>query len=213
MQNEILSDGYGLFPNVESANEDGLLAIGATLATDRLIYAYHNGIFPWFSEGDPIMWYSPPERFVLFPVELKISKSMQQFIRNTTFHITENTAFEEVIKNCSLIERKGQAGTWIVNEMITAYTDLHKMGFAKSVEVWDDKELVGGLYGIEMNKIFCGESMFSKKSNASKLSLIHLSQSRKYELIDCQVYTNHLARMGARLISRKDFMDKLKEYQ
>jgi leucyl/phenylalanyl-tRNA--protein transferase len=199
-----------IFPPHELATEEGILALGGDLSAERLILAYSNGIFPWFNEGEPIVWYSPWERMVLFPEELKISKSMRQLIRKNQFTITENTAFEEVIFNCKHIDRKDQLGTWITNEMEQAYIELHKKGLAKSVEVWFEGELVGGLYGIDLqNDVFCGESMFSKMSNTSKLAFIHLTQNRGYKLIDCQVYNEHLASLGAREIPRKEFLEFL----
>ena len=178
-----------IFPNVDVASPDGIVAIGGDLSPKRLILAYKSGIFPWYNEGEPIIWYSPDPRMVLFPGKLKISKSMK-----STF-------------------RKDQAGTWITNDMRKAYIKLHELGIAKSVEVWKNNELVGGLYGIDLDNIFCGESMFSKTSNASKIAFIHLSQKlekNNYKLIDCQVYNDHLASLGAEEISRKEFIDFLK---
>ncbi|MDY0780194.1 leucyl/phenylalanyl-tRNA--protein transferase [Tenacibaculum sp. IB213877] len=198
------------FPSSELATEEGILALGGDLSTERLILAYSNGIFPWFNEGEPIVWYSPWERMVLFPKELKISKSMRQLMRKNKFTITENTAFKEVIFNCKHIDRKDQPGTWITNDMEQAYINLHKKGIAKSVEVWFEGKLVGGLYGIDLkNGVFCGESMFSKLSNTSKLAFIHLTQNCGYKLIDCQVYNEHLASLGAKEIPRKEFLEFL----
>ena len=205
------------FPDYKFATKEGILALGGDLSAERLIYAYKNGIFPWFSEGDPIVWYCPSERMVLFPEELKVSKSMRKIIKKNEFIITENQAFEEVIYNCKNINRKEDFGTWITADMEQAYIDLHRKGVAKSIEVWrfldadrNDKELVGGLYGVEINRIFCGESMFSKVSNASKLAFIHLVKNKNYKLIDCQVYNDHLASLGAREITRELFLDVLK---
>ncbi len=198
------------FPPYELASPEGIIALGGDLSPTRLLYAYQNGIFPWFSEGDPIVWYCPPKRMVLFPNELKISKSMKQVIRNHDFVITENKAFEEVIRNCKTIPRKDELGTWITNDMEKAYSKLHVLGDAKSVEVWQNNKIVGGLYGVEVGDVFCGESMFSKESNASKLAFIHLVQSKKYKLIDCQVYNSHLASLGAREIKRNEFLSFLK---
>ncbi|MBS1532075.1 MAG: leucyl/phenylalanyl-tRNA--protein transferase [Bacteroidetes bacterium] len=195
-----------LFPDPALAEEDGLLAIGGDLSVGRLLLAYRNGIFPWYNEDTPILWYSPHERFVLFPGELKISKSMGQVLRSGKFRVTCNTCFEDVIEACSAAERKGQDGTWIIKEMKEAYIRLHREGHAHSVEVWEAGKLVGGLYGVEIGKIFCGESMFSKVSNASKAALIDLCQSGKYKLIDCQVHTEHLESMGARMITREEYM-------
>ncbi|MFQ3296867.1 MAG: leucyl/phenylalanyl-tRNA--protein transferase [Polaribacter sp.] len=199
------------FPGYEFTSKEGVLALGGDLSTERLTHAYKNGIFPWFSEDDPIIWYCPFERMVLFPEEIKISKSMQKIIYKNEFTITENTAFEAVIYNCKNIDRNDGFGTWITNDMEKAYLNLHKKGIAKSIEVWFKDELVGGLYGVEMNNIFCGESMFSKVSNASKLALIHLAKNKNYKLIDCQIYNNHLASLGAREIARDLFLSILKE--
>jgi len=204
------------FPPYELATKDGILALGGDLSSERLIYAYSKGIFPWFNEGEPIVWYSPPERMVLFQEELKVSKSMKQVLKKQNFEITENLVFEEVIFNCKNTERKDQDGTWITNEMEQAYIELHKKGIAKSIEVWQkdsngDKILVGGLYGVDIgNGIFCGESMFSKASNMSKVAFIYLAQKKDYKLIDCQVYNNHLASLGAREIERSVFLNFLK---
>ena len=197
------------FPPYELASPEGIIALGGDLSPDRLIYAYQKGIFPWFSEGDPIVWYCPPDRMVLFPEELKISKSMKQVLKNHSYEITVNKAFEEVIYHCKNIKRNDDFGTWITDDMEQAYIELHKQEKAKSVEVWNNKELVGGLYGVEVGDVFCGESMFSKQSNTSKLAFIHLVQSKKYKLIDCQVYNDHLASLGAREISRDDFLSFL----
>lgn len=194
-----------LFPNPALAEDDGLLAVGGDLSTERLLLAYQNGIFPWYSEGEPILWFSPHERFVLYPDELKVSKSMLQILKSGRFNITVNKAFEQVIVACSKAPRPGQNGTWITAAMQTAYITLNKKGHAHSVEVWEQDELVGGLYGVQVNHVFCGESMFSKVSNSSKAALIYLCQSGKYNLIDCQVYTPHLESMGARMISRQEY--------
>jgi len=195
-----------LFPDPALAEEDGLLAVGGDLSVGRLLLAYRNGIFPWYNEDTPILWYSPHERFVLFPKELKISKSMNQVLRSGKFRVTHDTCFEEVIAACSAAKRKDQDGTWIIPEMKEAYVQLHREGHAHSVEVWEDERLIGGLYGVEVGKVFCGESMFSNVSNASKAALTDLCQSGKYELIDCQVHTEHLESMGARMISREEYM-------
>ncbi len=197
------------FPSVNEATSDGVLAIGGDLSPERLELAYRSGIFPWFSAGDPIIWYSPDPRMVLFPDQLKITKSMRKVIRNEEFTITFNTAFSAVISNCKTIDRKDQPGTWITQDMQEAYIKLHTLGLAKSVEVWQDKELVGGLYGVDLGTVFCGESMFSKVSNASKLAFIFLVEKLKmqhYKLVDCQVYNDHLASLGAIEISRKEFL-------
>lgn len=197
------------FPPYDEASPDGILAIGGDLSPERLMYAYKRGIFPWYSEEYPILWHCPPERMVLFPEELKISKSMRQVLKKNQFRITENLVFEQVIQHCKTIERGDGLGTWITNEMELAYIKLHKLGYAKSVEVWQDDKLVGGLYGIELGELFCGESMFSFVSNASKVAFIHIAKSG-YKLIDCQVYTDHLASLGAREIDREDFLGYLK---
>lgn len=197
-----------IFPDYSEANRDGILAYGGDLKPERLKLAYRKGIFPWYSPGEPILWWFPNPRFVLFPAELRISKSMKKILDDQTFRITENQAFEQVISNCQKIYRPGQQGTWITNEMKEAYTALHKMGIARSVEAWQNDELVGGFYGIEQERIFCGESMFAKVSNASKAAFIHFVQKyqNRYELIDCQVYTPHLASLGAREIPANDFL-------
>ena len=198
-----------LFPNPALAEDDGLLAIGGDLSTERLILAYQNCIFPWYSEDEPILWFSPHERFVLYPAELKVSKSMQRLLKSGRFSITINKAFEAVIAACSKAPRPGQDGTWITADMRAAYITLNKKGHAHSVEVWESGELVGGLYGVQVNNVFCGESMFSKVSNASKVALIYLCKSGQYNLIDCQVYTAHLESMGARMISRAEYTSAL----
>lgn len=198
------------FPPHEFATKDGILALGGDLSVERLILAYKNGIFPWFNEEDPIVWHSPPKRMVLYPNEIRITKSMRQVLRKGDFTVTENKAFEEVIFNCKSVSRKGQIGTWLTNDMQYAYTELYKKGIAKSIEVWRDGKLVGGLYGIDLkNGIFCGESMFSKQSNMSKVAFIHLAQNCGYSLIDCQVHNSHLESLGAREILRSEFLKLL----
>ena len=194
-----------LFPDPALAEDDGLLAIGGDLSVERLVLAYQNGIFPWYSEDEPILWFSPHERFVLYPAELKVSKSMQRVLKSGRFSITINKAFEAVIAACSKAPRPGQDGTWITADMQAAYIALNKKGYAHSVEVWENGELAGGLYGVQLNNVFCGESMFSKVSNASKAALIYLCQTGQYNLIDCQVYTPHLESMGARMITRAKY--------
>lgn len=198
------------FPPPELANKDGVLALGGDLSEKRLICAYQNGIFPWFSQGEPIIWYCPEQRMVVFPKEFTFSKSMRQLLRKKQFSITENTAFEEVIYHCKNIGRKDGLGTWITNDMEQAYINLHRKGIAKSIEVWQGDQLVGGLYGVEVGEVFCGESMFSKISNASKLAFLHLVKNGNYQLIDCQVYNDHLASLGAREIPRNQFLKILK---
>jgi len=198
------------FPGYDCTSEEGVIALGGDLSAERLTHAYKNGIFPWFSDNDPIVWYCPFERMVLFPAEIKISKSMQKIINKNEFTITENTAFEAVIYNCKNIDRNDGFGTWITNDMEQAYINLHKKGIAKSIEVWFKDELVGGLYGVEINHVFCGESMFSKVSNASKLAFMHLAKNKNYKLIDCQIHNEHLASLGAREIDRSLFLNILK---
>lgn len=203
-----------LFPPVEDALEDGLLAIGGDLSTERLKLAYQQGIFPWY-EGSTPLWWSPDPRFVLFPEKLLVSKSMKQVIKRNEFVFSMNASFAEVIHQCKVNKRPGQLGTWITDEVETAYTALHKQGLAISAEAWKNNTLVGGLYGIRMGKLFFGESMFSLVSNASKFAFIQLvSQLIKEEvvLIDCQVYTEHLESLGAEMISRKEFQTYLYQY-
>ena len=198
-----------IFPEPALAEPDGLLAVGGDLSVERLLLAYRNGIFPWYSEDEPILWYAPHERFVLYPDELKISKSMKQVLRSNKFTVSVNQCFEDVIKACSQTGRNGQDGTWITTEMQKAYIRLHQKGYARSIEVWHRNNLVGGLYGVQVDSVFCGESMFSLVSNASKVALVYLVNTGLYKLIDCQVHTGHLESMGARLISRKEYMTVL----
>ncbi|HWK58908.1 MAG TPA: leucyl/phenylalanyl-tRNA--protein transferase [Parapedobacter sp.] len=198
------------FPDPALAEPDGLLAIGGDLRPERLMAAYGQGIFPWYSDDTPILWYSPHERFVLQPEALKISKSMRQVLRSGRFGVTHDEAFAEVIAACSAQPRPGQDGTWITDDMQLAYTELHALGHAHSVEVWLAGKLVGGLYGVAVGAVFCGESMFSKEANASKVALASLCQSGTYRLVDCQVYTDHLASMGAQMITREAYMRLIK---
>jgi len=205
-----------LFPHPSESDANGLVAIGGDLSTERLLHAYTNGIFPWFNEGEPLLWWSPNPRMVLFPKELRVSKSLRVILKKEVFHITFNTAFEAVIQQCAQIKRADQDDTWITNDMTKAYTKLHKQGIASSVEVWQEEKLVGGLYGIDLKdkKIFCGESMFSKVNNASKagfITLVHTLKDKAYKLIDCQMHTNHLESLGAREIDRKEFLEILKQ--
>ncbi len=193
------------FPSPELADEDGLLAIGGDLRPERLLKAYSKGIFPWFNEDDPILWFCPHQRCVLFPEKVKISDSMQQIMKSNRYSVTQNKAFDRVIKNCSTIERVGQEGTWITSDMQAAYISLHELGKAVSIEVWEGDELVGGLYGVINGAVFCGESMFSKRSNASKLALITLCRQKEYKLIDCQIPNDHLLRMGAEIMDYETF--------
>ena len=197
------------FPTVESANEEGLLAVGGDLSPERLLLAYQNGIFPWFNEDALILWWSPDPRMVLYPKKLKISKSMRKVLSTKQFRLTKNTCFDDVLDHCASLKRKGQEGTWITPEMKKAYQKLFKKGFVESYEVWLGDKLVGGLYGIDLGHVFCGESMFSLVSNASKFAFIKMVQEleeKGYTLIDCQIYTEHLESMGAEEISRNEFM-------
>ena len=197
----LLNDSL-VFPDPNRADEDGLLAIGGDLSAERLILAYQQGIFPWYSEGEPILWYSPHERFVIYSDEIHISRSMERLIRSDKYRITWDQAFTQVITQCSAIKRQGQKGTWITADMIDAYVALHERGIAHSVEVWQGDILAGGLYGVESGSVFSGESMFSLMPNTSKMALIYICQ-RGYKLIDCQLHTAHLSSMGARHIDRK----------
>ena len=195
------------FPPVHLAEQDGLLAIGGDLSPRRLLSAYKKGIFPWY-EGEYILWWCPDPRFVLFPDEVKISHSMKQLLRQNAFQFTINAAFNTVIHQCKITKRRDQRGTWITDAVEKAYTKMHQLGHAHSAEVWKNNELVGGLYGIRIGKVFFGESMFSTVSNASKFAFINYVQQLKsegVELIDCQVYTPHLESLGARMIPRSEF--------
>ena len=197
------------FPPVSHANRDGILAIGGDLFPERLILAYKSGIFPWFNEGEPIIWWSPNPRMVLFLDELIVSKSMRNILNRNIFTVTYNQNFRDVMSNCQQVKRNGQTGTWITNEMIEAYCKLHELGMAKSIEVWQNDQLVGGLYGFDLGCIFCGESMFSLVSNASKVAFIALANQLKkdnYRLLDCQVHNEHLESLGCREIERDAFM-------
>jgi leucyl/phenylalanyl-tRNA--protein transferase len=202
------------FPNPTEATSDGLLAIGGDLSTERLLLAYHSGIFPWFEDDQPILWWSPDPRMILFPEKFKVSKSLRKTLKSEKFKVTFNQNFAEVIKNCATVLRKGQAGTWITKEMQQAYIALHSAGHAVSVEVWEDEKLVGGLYGIDLpqKKVFCGESMFSLVNDASKVAFYHLSEyvkTKDYKFIDCQVYNEHLESLGAEEIGREEFFELL----
>lgn len=202
-----------IFPSVHLAEPDGLLAMGGDLSTERLLLAYRIGIFPWY-ESDTILWWSPDPRFVLFPDELKISKSIKPILNRNEFEFSTNKAFRQVIQNCKQTKRPGQEGTWITNEVEKAYCKLHELGFAHSAEVWKEGELMGGLYGIRLGKVFFGESMFSKVSNASKTAFIKYVQQLKDEgikLIDCQIYTEYLESFGAKMIDRSEFCELLKK--
>lgn len=200
------------FPPADHANPDGLLAVGGELREDWLLTAYANGIFPWFSEDEPIMWWSPDPRFVLYPREVKVQKSMRPYLNNSAYEFKLDSAFEQVIDICAKIPRQGQNGTWITEHMKSAYIDLHKIGMAHSAEIWKDGKLIGGLYGVSIGKAFFGESMFSFESNASKLALIRLCDwlaMRSFMVVDCQIFTEHLNSMGAQHISRNEFLDLL----
>ena len=202
------------FPPVENSSDEGIVAIGGDLSAERLLLAYSSGIFPWFEDDEPILWWSPPMRMVLFPEEFKVSKSMRNILNRGIFSVSFNTRFRDVISNCRDIKRDGQQGTWITDDMTEAYCRLNELGYAKSVEVWKDDELVGGLYGIDMGDIFCGESMFSKMPNASKvafIALVKFLQVHNYRLLDCQVHNDHLESLGAREIPRDEFMAILKD--
>lgn len=204
------------FPDTSQAlsDPDGLLAVGGDLAPERLLQAYKRGIFPWFSDGQPILWWSPNPRTVVLPTELHIGRSLRKLLKKKPFKITMDHAFPEVIQQCSSISRNGEDGTWITESMLQAYLDLHDAGFAHSVEAWQDNQLVGGLYGIALGKVFFGESMFSKASGASKVafvSLVKQLQLWQFELIDCQMKTDYLMSFGAKEISREQFESKLKQ--
>ncbi|MEO1515971.1 MAG: leucyl/phenylalanyl-tRNA--protein transferase [Bacteroidota bacterium] len=205
-----LSENELTFPHPELANEDGIVAIGGDLSVERLLLAYQMGLFPWFNPEDPILWWSPDPRFVLFPSELKVSKSMRPYFNQQKFQITFDQAFEEVIRGCQQQKRKGQVqGTWISDSMVQAYCDLHEAGYAHSVEVYQDGEIVAGLYGVSLGKVYFGESMFTRTSNASKfgfISLIRKLHDMGFWLIDCQQHTRHLESMGGRPISRELFL-------
>ncbi len=207
----LLSDALR-FPRPEFADPDGLLAVGGDLSPERLLMAYRMGIFPWYADDTPILWWSPDPRLVLFPDELKVSKSLQRVIARGVFQVTVNHAFQEVIVQCSEVRKGSAAGTWLVQEMIDAYCGLHQVGYAHSVESWHEGTLVGGLYGIALGRVFYGESMFTLKTDASKVALVHLVrllQTMGYDLIDCQVTTRHLQSLGAREIPRQEFLSLL----
>lgn len=202
-----------IFPSPELAEDDGLLAVGGDLKEKRLLLAYSMGIFPWYSEGYPLLWWSPDPRLVLLPEELKISRSLRQALKKGIYNVTFDTAFSEVIRNCAAVRRKGNDGTWITEDMMDAYIRLHKKGYAHSVESWDGNELAGGLYGVALGAAFFGESMFTRISNASKIAFVRLVESlRKWEfkVVDCQVTTGHLVSLGAKEIPRSKFLDILR---
>lgn len=202
------------FPNPKYTDESGVLAVGGDLSPERLMLAYKNGIFPWYNEDEPILWWCPKDRMVLFPDRLHIAKSMRPLLKKDKFQITFNQAFDEVIMACAEIKRNGQNGTWISDEIIKAYKALHTIGYAHSIETWQEGKLVGGLYGVYLKDsgVFCGESMFSKASNASKFAFIKMVEyfkEKNLKIIDCQIHTPHLKSLGAELIDRKRFLEYL----
>lgn len=201
-----------VFPPVELADEDGLLAIGGDLSTETLLTAYRSGIFPWYSKGQPILWWSPDPRFVILPENLIVSKSMRKVLDSGEFEIRFNTSFGNVISECAKIKRRGQRDTWITDEMKEAYIEFHKAGYAFCGEAWKSDQLVGGFYGVKLNNCFFGESMFSKESNASKAAFLSFAESFFKEggkLIDCQVYTEHLESLGAKMVPRTAFVNMI----
>lgn len=210
----VIPEGLDVFPHPLLSDTDGFLAVGEELSISKVLLAYQFGIFPWYNEGDPVLWWFTNPRFVLFPQNLKIHKSMRSYLNQNKFQVTFDTHFSEVIESCKSIGRNGQQGTWISEDMQYIYNSLHEQGYAHSVEVWKGDDLVGGLYGIALGKIFYGESMFSFESNASKFGFIKLVQwleSNGFELIDCQQETKHLSTLGAELIDGNLFYNKLKQ--
>ena len=206
-----LGDDYK-FPSPQSATNEGVVAVGGDLNPLRILEAYKNGIFPWFNDDDNLMWWSPDPRMILYPEKIKISKSFKSFLKKKEYRVSFNENFEDVIESCSNIKRVNQKGTWITNGLKQSFIKLHQMGYAHSVEVWQNGVIIGGLYGLDLGNIFCGESMFSIKSNASKVGLYFLCQELKqnnYRFIDCQVPSQHLRSLGAEEISRDNFLKKL----
>ena len=204
------------FPDPNEASRDGLLAIGGDLSAERIITAYSLGIFPWFNDDSSILWWSPNPRLILEPKKFKLSKSLKRIVRKNNYRVVFDEQFEQVIKNCAQITRKDEDGTWITNNMEAAYIDLFEKGLAHSVEVYDDKEMIGGLYGVSLGKAFFGESMFFKKNDASKVALYYLCRELEkwgFHFIDAQVETNHLLSLGAEKIDRNDFLDRLQTAQ
>lgn len=200
------------FPPVEQASREGIVAIGGDLSTERLLLAYRSGIFPWYNPGEPIIWWSPDPRFVLYPPKLKVSKSTRQILKKGVFEVTYDQDFAAVIDRCQKVPRRGQEGTWITEEMKEAYIRMHRLGYAHSVEVWQDGQLAGGLYGLSLGRVFFGESMFSLVSNASKIgftTLCRTLEAHGFHFIDCQVYTQYLESLGAELIPRSLFLSEL----
>lgn len=201
-----------IFPDPELSDEDGLLAIGGDLSLGRLITAYSNGIFPWYNEGEPILWWCPKPRFIIIPNEIKVSKSMKKILKKKEFNVTFNNDFEEVISNCKILRETNGEGTWITDEMKNAYINLFNHGYAMSVETYIGEQLIGGLYGVKIGKCFFGESMFSKASNGSKIALIKLAEklaSEGFLFIDCQMHTDHLESMGGKFIKWNLFRELL----
>ncbi|REC44740.1 leucyl/phenylalanyl-tRNA--protein transferase [Chryseobacterium pennipullorum] len=202
------------FPDPELYDgQEGVVAFGGDLSVERIWFAYQLGIFPWYEPGDEILWWCPDPRFVLVPDELKVSKSMRKILNRNVFSFSENQDFRGVIRNCQQAARKGQTGTWLSDELMQTFIRLHDYGLAKSIEVWQGEELVGGFYGLQIGNVFCGESMFAKVSNASKAGFIHFVERHKdqLELIDCQSHTEHLESLGAKMIPKKDFLKILHE--
>ena len=209
----VLLDPYEIsFPDPElTDSESGLLAVGGDLSPERLLFAYQLGLFPWYNEGEEILWWCPDPRFVLFPDEVRVSKSMKKIQRDEVFSFTENKCFREVMLQCKNAYRKDQDGTWISDELIDSFTKLHEHGFAKSFEVWQNDDLVGGFYGIQIGIVFCGESMFAKVSNASKAGFLNfIVKNKDLELIDCQIHSEHLESLGARMIPKLEYLKILK---
>ena len=209
----VLLDPYEIsFPDPElTDSESGLLAVGGDLSPERLLFAYQLGLFPWYNEGEEILWWCPDPRFVLFPDEVRVSKSMKKILRDEIFSFTENKCFREVMLHCKNAYRKDQDGTWISDELIDSFTKLHEHGFAKSFEVWQNDDLVGGFYGIQIGNVFCGESMFAKVSNASKAGFLNfIVKNKDLELIDCQIHSEHLESLGARMIPKLEYLNILK---
>ena len=209
-----LLDDSLIFPYPENAEPNGLLAVGGDLSSERLLLAYRNGIFPWYSQGDPIMWFSPDPRLIIFLDQLYVSTKLKKTIRSNTYEVKFDSRFEEVIKKCSKTDRRAQDGTWITDEMIDAYIDLHKMGYAHSVETYQEGELVGGLYGVSLGGAFFGESMFFEASNASKVALYYLVEKLKswnFDFIDSQVPNDHMISMGGRELPRVEFLKLLED--
>ncbi len=204
------TDDLTPFPPADTAmtEPNGLLMAGANLKPERLISAYRNGIFPWYSDGEPILWWSPDPRCIIWPDELKISRSLRKTIKKQKFTISHNRAFEQVIGHCSK-PRPGSDGTWITNDMTAAYCELAKRGYAESIEIWIEDELAGGLYGVIVGSVFVGESMFSKQPDASKVALVALAADKRFAMIDCQLPTEHLLSMGAVCVSREDYLSAL----